>query len=148
MLGEGWSRPSRTRGLKLGSRVFNCKILESRPSRTRGLKREANTAQAAQIVASLADAWIETITKVPFEKCYVVASLADAWIETHQELIIWLMHYVASLADAWIETRRGLSPLCTAPVASLADAWIETGISPRRRSNGTSRPSRTRGLKL
>ena len=35
-----------------------------------------------EVVASLADAWIETIYPTAFADAELVASLADAWIET------------------------------------------------------------------
>ncbi|GEM_PF-1097267 len=99
-------------------------------------------------VASLAEAWIETI-----DNCYLyggsaVASLAEAWIETSMTCIALTCKLVASLAEAWIETnrhsfdtgnqrsppsrRRGLkrqcivAAACLIHVASLAEAWIET----------------------
>ena len=60
MLGEGWSRPARTRGLKLAA------------------------------------PWSH--------KTVIVASRADAWIETHVPRLANFRHDVASRADAWIET--------------------------------------------
>ena len=56
-------------------------------------------------VASLADAWIETLSRTLERRDYEVASLADAWIETDNEHNKSLSYPVASLADAWIETR-------------------------------------------
>ena len=90
-------------------------------------------------VASLADAWIETIQRLKSCEKPQVASLADAWIETFGLLCRGgLGGLVASLADAWIETfgllcRGGLGGL----VASLADAWIET---PPNRANNVLLP--------
>ena len=80
---------------------------------------------AAEPVASLAEAWIETPThSLPSDTC-VVASLAEAWIETRPpNLCVW-----------WLE------------VASLAEAWIETNIYNRVRNGCWSPPSRRRGLK-
>ena len=59
----------------------------------------------------------------------LVASLADAWIETSAARGRQLSRDVASLADAWIETKPSTAPPYPTRVASLADAWIETGIA-------------------
>ena len=56
----------------------------------------------------------------------IVASLADAWIETRQVIEDYIQRNVASLADAWIETKTQNKGRQQAKVASLADAWIET----------------------
>ena len=63
MLGEGESRPSRTRGLK-HKKVTNMEEnSKSRPSRTRGLKHQFQVLDPVPAVASLADAWIETMAR-------------------------------------------------------------------------------------
>ena len=100
-------------------------------------------------VASLAEAWIETIYSRPPVPvvvrrlprggvdrnivCHVfrifkplVASLAEAWIETITIASIAIMPNVASLAEAWIETDHYRLNRHHAKVASLAEAWIET----------------------
>ena len=76
-------------------------------------------------VASLADAWIETVSvlKCPHE-CESRPS------RTRGLKLPWNLTLrpggVASLADAWIETRITSSSRRSSRVASLADAWIET----------------------
>ena len=81
-------------------------------------------------------------------KAGIVASLADAWIETGRLVARYCLRRsrpsrtrglkrfltspprtgrsVASLADAWIETGFCMSRHSAGVVASLADAWIET----------------------
>ena len=43
----------------------------------------------------------------------MVASLAEAWIETAKLLMIGLPLIVASLAEAWIETQQSMAAGCT-----------------------------------
>ena len=108
------SRPSRTRGLKHLQSAYSAFRCTSRPSRTRGLKLPiVRDAVPLLLVASLADAWIETsiidtaglnLTSRPsrtrglkpggwFRSVeYLVASLADAWIETR----IWRLSSMRS----------------------------------------------------
>ena len=55
------SRPSRTRGLKRYTKYMEYRGRMSRPSRTRGLKLSQKQGTIDIYVASLADAWIETL---------------------------------------------------------------------------------------
>ncbi len=58
----------------------------------------------ATAVASLAEAWIETILLITRRTRRGVASLAEAWIETFEYSYYNPSLGVASLAEAWIET--------------------------------------------
>ena len=78
---------------------------------------------------------------------HVVASLAEAWIETQ-----WIRRDpngfpVASLAEAWIETYMQRKRDANVTVASLAEAWIEMLSLSLHYITGASPPSRRRGLK-
>ena len=99
----------------------------SLPSRERGLKSYSKDKKfVLDSVAPLAGAWIEIVEAVATMWGYVVAPLAGAWIEIR--LAVWLL--------------AG----CT--VAPLAGAWIEILLPwTLIRSEGTSLPSRERGLK-
>ena len=126
-------------------------MITSPPVRRRGLKLVKGHAwKTAVLVASRAEAWIETACPKPSCRSPVVASRAEAWIETGHAGQLCLGVYVASRAEAWIETRtliataelpdwgsppvrrRGLKPAGwifrsrIRPVASRAEAWIET----------------------
>ena len=64
-----------------------------------------------------------------------VASITEAWIET---LVIYHVHQsdrVASITEAWIETiaSTGMAPLEN--VASITEAWIETRSTQNRRTD-------------
>ncbi len=79
----------------------------------------------------------------------MVASHAEAWIETAYRSLPVTADGVASHAEAWIETPEPPDLLGSARVASHAEAWIETGARnalPRTRRG--SPPMRRRGLKL
>ena len=55
-----------------------------------------------------------------------VASLAEAWIETLNANALSVALPVASLAEAWIEIISGDTTDLTSKVTSFAEAWIET----------------------
>ena len=76
------SRPARTRGLKLLGVDAVVKGSLSRPARTRGLKLHRELCPGHRVVASRADAWIETVRVPRMYSMVEVASRADAWIET------------------------------------------------------------------
>ena len=79
----GRSPPSRRRGLKLRFCDALSRRSESPPSRRRGLKHvEPQFFYNLFMVASLAEAWIETGPMLWVERTPKVASLAEAWIET------------------------------------------------------------------
>ena len=69
--------------MKLLYRSLLAGVVESPPSRRRGLKLQPTDLFARWLVASLAEAWIETIRLPPSAYFTMVASLAEAWIETH-----------------------------------------------------------------
>ena len=56
----------------------------------------------------------------------IVASLAEAWIEIILDRIDQISVVVASLAEAWIEIAPSPVPPKEEAVASFAEAWIET----------------------
>ena len=123
---ETASPPSRRRGLKFYNVGKEGRCQSSPPSRRRGLKllNPFNNV-ILEIVASLAEAWIE-IDKCPHTShLYLVASLAEAWIEI------------------WIGCGDGIG----STVASLAEAWIEMCLYHKAGSGNLSPPSRRRGLK-
>ena len=62
----------------------------------------------------------------PISSYPVVASRAEAWVETYLFLSLPQYGDVASRAEAWVET--GESPVSsrTGQVASRAEAWVET----------------------
>ncbi len=73
----------RTRGLKHQDRAGSPESLPSRPMRTRGLKLgDRRLLRVWRLVASHADAWIETSPDIADALALTVASHADAWIET------------------------------------------------------------------
>ena len=79
------SPPVRRRGLKHESNPPLADVPSSPPVRRRGLKPEfGHKPSMKKIVASRAEAWIETGLGQPCRKRYLVASRAEAWIETGQ----------------------------------------------------------------
>ena len=122
------------------------------------------------IVASLAEAWIEINSLSPMPRIWTVASLAEAWIEIYYNPDNEESAIVASLAEAWIEMsyavskgtgitslplrKRGLKSwkcdgqLAGSTVASLAEAWIEIATRHEQCNSYPSLPLRKRGLKL
>ena len=84
-------------------------MFRSHPSWMRGLKHQGGEATEKQEdVASLVDAWIETLAQCNVFRQSAVASLVDAWIETRKEKKSSKIPGVASLVDAWIETFMSL----------------------------------------
>ena len=120
----------------------------SPPSRRRGLKLAAKqTCCKASLVASLAEAWIETCNWCCCRRWCRVASLAEAWIETSKPT------FYRFVPRSPPSRRRGLKRHTLCPdrdilVASLAEAWIETKMGWLDRLPMESPPSRRRGLKL
>ena len=137
-----------------------------------GVDRNALVTGAAQhaVVASRAEAWIETIKLLPKPVPANVASRAEAWIETSSADMrsvrvagrlprggVDRNIYARDLTHAnrkspparraWIETRqsKGASHLCR--VASRAEAWIETRLALANSAPGASPPARRRGSK-
>ena len=63
------SRPARTRGLKRAGICLCVNSDKSRPARTRGLKhRGRQRAGLRRVVASRADAWIETLRSLKYDE--------------------------------------------------------------------------------
>ena len=98
-------------------------------------------------VASLAEAWIETLNANALSVAHPVGYLAEAWIETFPLFREPTGTLVASLAEAWIEIISGDTTDLTSKVTSFAEAWIEIGSWPFFRDRSRSPPSRRRGLK-
>ena len=94
----------------------------------RGLKYQKFKKQSTDaLVAPLAGAWIEIITKYSISSAFrVVAPLAGAWIEIQHRLYDLKNPEVAPLAGAWIEICARTPVFCPRPL---------------------SHPSRVRGLK-
>ena len=61
----------------------------------------------------------------------LVASRAEAWIETDNREAPPRAIRVASRAEAWIETLPSKLAAATSAVAYRAEAWIETGSTPQ-----------------
>ena len=121
------------------------------------------------LVASRAEAWIETIQirsdwhdigspparrrglKPKYDTTpqgiSTVASRAEAWIETDIEYPLPAVHGVASRAEAWIETPSIWVAYIADLVASRAEAWIETYQARCMFRRSMSPPARRRGLK-
>ena len=145
--------------------------MRSPPSRRRGSKQYIHSSTYVLIkVASITEAWIETLSSPAVLRPITVASITEAWIETsigakppsirtcrlhhggvdrnlHTTLITDHVTRVASITEAWIETTRRFQ--CTDPprVASITEAWIETLPSDQTTAGPLSPPSRRRGSK-
>ena len=122
------SPPSRRRGLKqYNARIKNPRFT-SPPSRRRGLKRTICRYNALiPDVASLAEAWIETVIVQPF----------------HHDLL-----NVASLAEAWIETTQPCSQTTASPSPPSRRRGLKHPVICKDTLAVLSPPSRRRGLKL
>ena len=91
--------------MKLDTDALAKGYLESPPARRRGLKRVVERdGEPWFVVASRAEAWIETHLLAERVLKGLVASRAEAWIETAKRRPLWLGRRVASRAEAWIET--------------------------------------------
>jgi len=78
----------------------------------------------------------------------VIASRAEAWIETDDVTLETTEGPIASRAEAWIETRRCTADAGVPGIASRAEAWIETRKNADDERSDGSPPARRRGLKL
>ena len=56
----------------------------------------------------------------------MVASRAEAWVETGRAWDLLQRSAVASRAEAWVETLKPPSSRRNSGVASRAEAWVET----------------------
>ena len=145
------SPPVRRRGLKHVKHYFRPTTKRSPPVRRRGLKRASGVAGApAALVASRAEAWIETPVTCPNNALPRVASRAEAWIETTVSQASSRSSSVASRAEAWIETR----PMNTGKLAAITSPPVRRRGLKRGSArhdpavSGQSPPVRRRGLKL
>ena len=77
----------------------------------------------------------------------MVASRAEAWIETRESPLGRIRWKVASRAEAWIETFFLSKARSPGLVASRAEAWIETFRLDHDLIVRASPPARRRGLK-
>ena len=100
------------------------------------------------VVASRAEAWIETTRTVTASISRLVASRAEAWIETPCSASAAASPRGASRAEAWIETFIKTARLPRRAVASRAEAWIETSSTATPiAATSWSPPARRRGSK-
>ena len=77
----------------------------------------------------------------------LVAPLAGAWIEIITRILSINSGKVAPLAGAWIEIAVLMKQSALTGVAPLAGAWIEIPKMPMYNAAKESLPSRERGLK-
>ena len=69
---------------------------------------------------------LKLLLVLPLMLSGLVASRAEAWIETGGRSRMRMEEDVASRAEAWIETRMHCIARNSQQVASRAEAWIET----------------------
>ena len=100
-------------------------------------------------VASLVDAWIETLYMALYFSLYLSHPSWMRGLKPEHRDFAKAEQVVASLVDAWIETSPFSSVSVPREVASLVDAWIETYLIKASLSRFfSSHPSWMRGLKL
>ena len=102
------------------------KRLLSAAVRAKALATPYQSRNLRLIVASRAEAWIETRIMRTLAAQFHVASRAEAWIETGNRDRQREIRSVASRAEAWIETYWNAKLKRLVHVASRAEAWIET----------------------
>ncbi len=149
------SPPARRRGLKtLRLRFESAKAVRRPPARRRGLKHLNDLKHlTAGIVASRAEAWIETMPeggRFRSARCGSGGSppARRRGLKRDANRTLTRPAPVASRAEAWIETAWRLRPNIWASVASRAEAWIETLAQGTSACARGSPPARRRGLKL
>ena len=87
------------------------------------------TAKKSDMVTSLAEVWIETISLYLISGSNSVTSLAEVWIETGPVFDRDLCHLSLPLRKCGLKHLPILSKERGNRVTSLAEVWIETGAT-------------------